>query len=53
VLVIPIATFFRAMDGQIGEKYFAAGRYVTKIFGLAVIVIRLVHAARYQGHKMW
>ena len=53
VPVIPIATFSRAVGGQIGEKYMAAGKYVTKIFGLAVIVIGLVYAARYFGFKMW
>ena len=41
VPVIPIATFSRAVGGQIGEKYISAGKYVTKIFGLAVIVIGL------------
>ena len=53
VPVIPIATFSRAVGGQIGEKYMAAGKYVTKIFGLAVIVIGLVYAVRYLGYKMW
>lgn len=53
VPVIPIATFSRAVGGQIGEKYISAGRYVTKIFGLAVIVIGLVYAVRFFGHKMW
>jgi len=53
VPVIPIATFSRAVGGQIGEKYMAAGKYVTKIFGLAVIVIGLIYAARYLGYKMW
>ena len=53
VPVIPIATFSRAVGGQIGEKYIAAGKYVTKIFGFAVIVIGLIYAARYLGYKMW
>ena len=53
VPVIPIATFSRAVGGQIGEKYISAGRYVTKIFGLAVILIGLIYAARYLGYKMW
>lgn len=53
VPVIPIATFSRAVGGQIGEKYIAAGKYVTKIFGLAVILIGLVYAVRYLGYKMW
>ena len=51
--VIPIATFSRAVGGQIGEKYLLAGKYVTRVFGLAVIVIGLVYAVRYLGYKMW
>jgi cytochrome c-type biogenesis protein len=51
--VIPIATFSRAVGGQIGEKYISAGKYVTKIFGVAVIVIGLIYAVRYLGFKMW
>jgi cytochrome c-type biogenesis protein len=53
VPVIPIATFSRAVGGQIGEKYLSAGKYVTKVFGLAVIVIGLIYAVRYLGFKLW
>jgi cytochrome c-type biogenesis protein len=53
VPVIPIATFSRAVGGQIGDKYISAGKYVTKIFGLAVIVIGMIYAIRYLGFKMW
>ncbi len=53
VPVIPIATFSRAVGGQIGEKYISAGKYVTKIFGVAVILIGLIYAVRYLGYKMW
>ncbi len=53
VPVIPISTFSRAVGGQIGEKYIYAGKYVTKIFGVAVILIGLVYAVRYLGYKMW
>lgn len=53
VPVIPIATFSRAVGGEIGEKYISAGKWVTKIFGLAVIVIGLVYAVRYFGFKLW
>jgi cytochrome c-type biogenesis protein len=53
VPVIPIATFSRAVGGQIGEKYISAGKYVTKIFGLMVIVIGLIYTVRYLGFKMW
>lgn len=53
VPVIPISTFSRAVGGQIGEKYIAAGKHVTKIFGMAVIVIGFIYAVRYLGFKMW
>jgi cytochrome c-type biogenesis protein len=53
VPVIPIATFSRAVGGQIGEKYISAGKWVTKVFGLAVIVIGLVYGVRYFGFKLW
>jgi cytochrome c-type biogenesis protein len=53
VPVIPIATFSRAVGGEIGEKYIWAGKYVTKIFGLIVIAIGLVYATRYFGFKLW
>jgi len=53
VPVIPIATFSRAVGGKIGEKYILAGKWVTKIFGVAVILIGLVYAVRYIGYKIW
>lgn len=53
VPVIPIATFSRAVGGQIGEKYISAGKWVTKVFGLAVIVIGLIYATRYFGFRLW
>lgn len=53
VPVIPIATFSRAVGGQIGEKYISAGTWTTLVFGLAVIVIGLIYAARYIGFKLW
>lgn len=53
VPVIPIATFSRAVGGQIGAKYISAGKWVTKAFGLTVIVIGLVYAVRYIGFGLW
>lgn len=53
VPVIPIATFSRAVGGRIGEKYIAAGKYVTRIFGLTVIGIGVIYAVRYMGYKLW
>lgn len=53
VPVIPIATFSRAVGGEIGEKYISAGKWVTKLFGLLVIVVGIVYAVRYFGFKLW
>jgi cytochrome c-type biogenesis protein len=53
VLVIPITTFSRAVGGQIGQKYIWAGKWVTKAFGLMVILIGLIYASRYFGFKLW
>ncbi len=53
VPVIPIATFSRAVGGEIGEKYISMGKWVTKLFGLAVILIGLIYAVRYFGFKLW
>jgi len=53
VPVIPIATFSRAVGGKIGERYISAGKWVTRIFGAAVILIGLAYAVRYIGFKMW
>lgn len=53
VPVIPIATFSRAVGGEIGEKYIAMGKWITKIFGLAVVLIGLIYAMRYFGFKLW
>jgi cytochrome c-type biogenesis protein len=53
VPVIPIATFSRAVGAEIGEKYIFAGKWITKIFGVAVIIIGLVYFTRYFGLKIW
>jgi cytochrome c-type biogenesis protein len=53
VPVIPISTFSRAVGGEIGEKYIATGKWITKLFGLAVILIGLIYAVRYFGFKLW
>ena len=53
VPVIPIATFSRAVGGEIGEKYISTGKWLTKVFGLAAIAIGLVYAVRYFGFKLW
>lgn len=53
VPIIPIATFSRAVGGRIGEKYVSIGKWTTKFFGLLVILVGLVYAARYVGFLLW
>jgi cytochrome c-type biogenesis protein len=53
VPIIPIATFSRTVGGRIGEKYVSIGAWTTKFFGLLVIVVGVVYAARYAGFLLW
>lgn len=53
VPVIPIATFSRAVGGEIGEKYILMGKWFTKLFGVLVILIGLIYSVRYFGFKLW
>lgn len=53
VPVIPIATFSRAVGGEIGEKYITMGKWFTKLFGVLVILIGMIYAVRYFGFKLW
>ncbi len=53
VPIIPIATFSRAVGGRIGEHYVSIGKWTTKFFGLLVIAVGVVYAARYFGYLLW
>ena len=53
VPIIPIATFSRTVGGRIGEKYVSVGAWTTKFFGLLVIAVGVVYAARYFGLLLW
>jgi cytochrome c-type biogenesis protein len=53
VPIIPISAFSRTVAGKIGDRYIAAGRYLTAIFGAAIIVVGIVYAARYFGIAFW
>ena len=53
VPIIPIATFSRTVGGRIGEKYVSIGAWTTKFFGLLVIAVGVVYAARYAGFLLW
>lgn len=53
VPIIPISTFSRAVGGRIGDKYISIGNWTTKFFGLLVIAVGVVYAARYFGFALW
>ena len=53
VPIIPIATFSRAVGGRIGDQYVSVGKWTTKFFGLLVIAVGAVYAARYFGYLLW
>jgi cytochrome c-type biogenesis protein len=53
VPIIPLSTVSRTVRANIGQKYISAGKWITKIFGVAVIVIGLIFAARYFGYYLW
>jgi cytochrome c-type biogenesis protein len=53
VPIIPISAFSRAVGGRIGDQYVSVGKWTTKIFGLLVIAIGIVYAARYFGYTLW
>jgi cytochrome c-type biogenesis protein len=53
VPIIPISTFSRAVGGRVGERYVSIGKYTTKLFGLLVMAVGVVYAARYFGFAFW
>lgn len=53
VPIIPIATFSRTVGARIGEKYISIGIWTTRFFGLLVMIVGLVYAARYAGILLW
>jgi cytochrome c-type biogenesis protein len=53
VPIIPISTFSRTVGGRIGDKYVSIGKLTTRFFGLLVIAVGVVYAARYFGFVLW
>jgi cytochrome c-type biogenesis protein len=53
VPIIPIATFSRTVGGRIGERYVSVGAWTTRFFGVLVIAVGGVYAARYFGLLLW
>lgn len=53
VPIIPLCTFTRGMRAKLGNKYIAAGKWVEKIFGVAIIIIGLIFMLRFWGINLW
>lgn len=53
VPIIPISTFSRTVGGRIADSYVSVGKWTTKLFGLLVIAVGIVYAARYFGFALW
>ncbi len=53
VPIIPISTFSRTVGARIADKYISAGQVLTKVFGLLVMAVGVVYAARYFGFALW
>ncbi len=53
ILVIPLAVASRTMRATLGERYVKAGNIITKLFGMAIIIMGIIFAARYYGYYLW
>ena len=53
VPVIPMAALSRSAAARIADRYISAGSYITKIFGILVVVLGVLFAARYFGYALW
>lgn len=53
VPVIPMAALSRSAAARIADRYISAGGYITRIFGLLVITLGVLFAARYFGYALW
>ncbi len=53
VPIIPLCTFTRGIRAKLGNKYIAAGKWVEKVFGIAIIIIGIILMLRYWGINFW
>jgi cytochrome c-type biogenesis protein len=51
--IIPLCAVTSSVRGKLGNKYLSAGRWMQKIFGVLIIVIGLIMAARFWGFNLW
>ena len=51
--IIPLCAVTSSVRGKLGNKYVTAGRWMQKAFGIIIIVIGLIMAARFWGINFW
>jgi len=53
VPIIPLCAVTSSVRGKLGNKYVTAGKWMQKIFGVIIIVIGVIMAARFWGINFW
>ena len=51
--IIPLCAVTSSVRGKIGNKYVTAGKWMQRIFGVIIIIIGLIMAARFWGINLW
>jgi cytochrome c-type biogenesis protein len=53
VPIVPLCAVTSNIRGKLGNKYATAGRWTQKVFGIIIIIIGLIMAARFWGINFW
>jgi cytochrome c-type biogenesis protein len=51
--IIPLCAVTSSVRGKVGNKYVNAGKWMQRIFGIIIIVIGLIMAARFWNFNLW
>jgi cytochrome c-type biogenesis protein len=51
--IIPLCAVTSSVRGKVGNKYVVAGRWMQRIFGILIIIIGIIMAARFWGFNLW
>ena len=51
--IIPLCAVTSSVRGKVGNKYVTVGRWMQRIFGIIIIIIGLIMAARFWDFKLW
>ena len=51
--IIPLCAVTSSVRGKIGNKYVTAGKWMQRIFGVIIIIIGLIMAARFWDINLW